>query len=95
MDGPCSTHFVAIGTPNQVYKEKTVAAEQRIYKVTNGDKTFLVQAASQAQALRHVAGRLYSVEVAKAIDVAQLMSTGVTLESASIIPEQAQINIGE
>lgn len=72
-----------------------MAAEQRIYKVTNGDKTFLVQAASQAQALRHVAGRLYSVEVAKAIDVAQLMSTGVTLEAASIIPEQAQINIGE
>lgn len=72
-----------------------MAAEQRIYKVTNGDKTFLVQAVSQAQALRHVAGRLYSVEVAKAIDVAQLMSTGVTLEAASIIPEQAQINIGE
>ena len=72
-----------------------MAQEQRIYKVTNGDKTFLVQAASQAQALRHVAGRLYSVEVAKAIDVAQLMSSGVQLEAASIIPEQAQINLGE
>jgi hypothetical protein len=72
-----------------------VAAEQRIYKVTNGDKTFLVQAASQAQALRHVAGRLYSVDVAKSIDVAHLMSSGVQLETASIIPEQALINIGD
>jgi len=72
-----------------------MAQEQRIYKVTNGDKTYLVQAVSQAQALRHVAGRLYSVEVAKAIDVAQLMSSGTLLETASIVPEQAQINIGE
>jgi hypothetical protein len=72
-----------------------MAQEQRIYKVTNGDKAYLVQAVSQAQALRHVAGRLYSVEVAKAIDVAQLMSAGVQLETASTIPEQSQINIGE
>lgn len=72
-----------------------MAADQRIYKVANGDKTYLVQATSQAQALRHVAGRMYSVEVAKAVDVAHLMSSGVNLEVAAIIPEQAQINIGE
>jgi len=72
-----------------------MAQEQRIYKVTNGDKTYLVQAVSQAQALRHVAGRVYSVDVAKAIDVAQLMSSGIMLETASIIPEQVQVNIGD
>ena len=66
-------------------------AEQRIYKVTSGDKTHLVQAMSQAQALRHVAGKTFSVEVAKAIDVAQLMNKGTTVETASVIAEQSQI----
>lgn len=68
-----------------------MATEQRIYKVTNGDTTSLVQAVSQAQALRHVAGKTFSVEVAKAIDVAVLMGKGVTLETASVIAEQMQI----
>lgn len=68
-----------------------MATEQRIYKVTNGDQTHLVQAVSQAQALRHVAGKTFSVDVAKAIDVAVLMGKGVTLETASVIAEQAQI----
>lgn len=68
-----------------------MATEQRIYKVTNGENTHLVQAVSQAQALRHVAGKTFSVEVAKAIDVAMLMGKGVTLETASVIAEQAQI----
>lgn len=72
-----------------------MATEQRIYKVTNGDKTYLVQAVSQAQALRHVAGRTFAVEVAKAIDVAQLMGKGVQVETASVIAEQTQINVGE
>ena len=68
-----------------------MATEQRIYKVTNGDNTHLVQAVSQAQALRHVAGKTFSVDVAKAIDVAMLMGKGVTLETAAVIAEQAQI----
>ena len=68
-----------------------MATEQRIYKVTNGDNTHLVQAVSQAQALRHVAGKTFSVDVAKAIDVAMLMGKGVTLETASVIAEQSQI----
>ena len=72
-----------------------MAADQRIYKVTNSGTVYLVQAMSQAQALRHVAGKTFNVEVAKAIDVAHLMSKGVTLETASVIPEQSQINIGE
>ena len=66
-------------------------AEQRIYKVTSGDTTHLVQAASQAQALRHVAGKMFTVEVAKAIDVATLMSKGSTIEIASMQSEQASI----
>ena len=72
-----------------------MATEQRIYKVTNGDKTYLVQAVSQAQALRHVAGRTFAVEVAKAIDVAQLMGKGAQVETASVIAEQTQLNVGE
>jgi hypothetical protein len=68
-----------------------MATEQRIYKVTNGNSAHLVQAASQAQALRHVAGKTFSVEVAKAIDVATIMSKGVTVEVASVIAEQTQI----
>lgn len=68
-------------------------AEQRIYKVTNGNNTSLVQAVSQAQALRHVAGKTFSVEVAKAIDVAQLMGKGVQLETASTVVEQGQLDM--
>ena len=68
-----------------------MATNQRIYKVTSGDKTHLVQAASQAQALRHVAGKTFTVEVAKAIDVAALMSKGVIVEASSTVPEQASL----
>ena len=68
-----------------------MAIEQRIYKVINKDKSYLVLATSQAQALRHVASRQYSVEVAKAIDVASMMSKGVQVEVASIVSEQTQI----
>lgn len=70
-----------------------MATEQRIYKVTSADKAYLVQAVSQAQALRHIAGRQFTVEVAKAVDVAQLMSKGVQVETASVVPEQSQIEI--
>jgi hypothetical protein len=72
-----------------------MATNQRIYKVTSGDKTHLVQATSQAQALRHVAGKTFGIEVAKSIDVATLMSKGVTVETAAIIPEQTQLEVGE
>lgn len=70
-----------------------MATEQRIYKVTSTDKAYLVQAVSQAQALRHVAGRQYAVDVAKAVDVAQLMSKGIQLEIASVASEQGQLEI--
>jgi hypothetical protein len=68
-----------------------MAAEQRIYKVTGNGQSHLVQASSQAQALRHVAGKLYLVEVAKAIDVAQLMGKGATVEVSSTISEQSDL----
>jgi hypothetical protein len=68
-----------------------MATEQRIYKVTSGETTHLVQAASQAQALRHVAGKMFVVEVAKAIDVAHLMGKGATIETAVMSAEQTSI----
>jgi hypothetical protein len=56
--------------------------QQRIYKVTSGDETHLVMAGSQAQALRHVAGSVYKVSIAKATEVASLMGSGVVLEKS-------------
>ena len=70
-----------------------MAIEQRIYKVTNGGATHLVQAISQAQALRHVAGKTFSVDVAKAIDVAVLMGKGAVLEVASASAEQTTLTL--
>ena len=68
-----------------------MATEQRIYKVTSGGTSHLVQAASQAQALRHVAGKTFAVEVAKAVDVAQLMTKGAVVEVAVMSLEQTSI----
>jgi hypothetical protein len=69
-----------------------MATENRIYVVTNGGATHLVQAASQAQAIRHIAGKTFDVRIAKTLDVAQLMSKGVLLEVATSIPEQGLID---
>ena len=68
-----------------------MAAEQRIYVVTNGGAQHLVQASSQAQAIRHIAGKTFDVRIAKTLDVAQLMSKGKILETAVSVPEQATI----
>ena len=68
-----------------------MAADQRIYVVTNGDTTHLVQAASQAQAIRHIAGKTFDVRVAKTLDVAQLMGKGIALETAVTVPEQGTL----
>lgn len=69
-----------------------MAAEQRIYKVTGNNNVYLVQATSQAQALRHIAGKQYSIEVARAVDVAMMMSKqGAVVEIASTIQEQADL----
>jgi hypothetical protein len=68
-----------------------MAAEQRIYKVTGNGQVYLVQASSQAQALRHIAGKLYQIDVAKAIDVAVMMGKGATVEVSSTIAEQSDL----
>jgi hypothetical protein len=65
--------------------------EQRIYKVTNGDKTHLVQATSQAQALRHVAGNTFIVEIAKTLDVVDLLTAGAKVEKVKYAPEQLNL----
>ena len=62
-------------------------AEQRIYVVTNGGSQHLVQASSQAQAIRHIAGKTFDARIAKTLDVAQMMSNGVVLETAASVPE--------
>jgi len=62
--------------------------EQRIYIVTNGGAQHLVQASSQAQAIRHIAGKTFEVRIAKTLDVAQLMSNGAVLEAATNVSEQ-------
>ena len=66
-------------------------AEQRIYVVTNGGTQHLVQASSQAQAIRHIAGKTFDARIAKTLDVAQLMGNGAVLETASNAPEQTTI----
>lgn len=66
-------------------------ADQRIYKVTGINASYLVQASSQAQALRHVAGKEYQVEVAKAVDVAQIMTKGGKVEIAMMSSEQVEL----
>ena len=69
-----------------------MAAEQRIYKVTGNNNVYLVQASSQAQALRHIAGKQYQIEVARAVDVATLMGKqGAVVEVASTIAEQVEL----
>lgn len=54
----------------------------RIYAVTDGPTTRLVEAATPAQAIRHVARRMLCT-VASAKHVARLVSEGVPVELAS------------
>jgi hypothetical protein len=63
---------------------------QRIYIVrdkANGIPR-LVQATSQAQAMRHVAEDRLSVEVASAMDVARYMGSGIKFEHAGEKPAE-------
>lgn len=57
----------------------------RIYKVDQdtGDK-YLIEAATPAQALRHVTAGMFKVSPASAKDVAALMDQGVKVESAKV-----------
>lgn len=65
-------------------------SNERIYTVTGpGEKVSLVKAANQAQAIRHVARNTFQIEVASAVQVADLIVAGVKVENASAEPQQA------
>lgn len=58
----------------------------RIYAVEEdnvGGVTRLVKATNQAQALRHVARDRFDVRVASALEVADLMASGVKVQDAT------------
>lgn len=60
--------------------------QERIYvveeRIDDGSK-WLVQASSQAQALRHICEGLYEVRVVKTVEMAELIKNGVQIESAT------------
>lgn len=57
--------------------------QSRIYVViSETEPTRLVEATSQAQAIRHVVANKYRAEVATTKDVAHGMQAGLTVESA-------------
>lgn len=60
-------------------------ATTRLYKVDQdtGDK-YLIEAATPAQALRHVTSGMFKVAPASAKDVALLMDQGVKVETAKV-----------
>jgi hypothetical protein len=68
-----------------------MASAQRIYVVNGNGRQTLVRASSQAQALRHVAGSLFEVNVASADDVVTMMENGAVVQKANPEPEQFEI----
>lgn len=54
----------------------------RVYLVTNGDTKKLVEASSQAQALRHVVRSQFTVTVPTTLDLVVLMQGGAKVEKA-------------
>ena len=66
-----------------------MARDTRFYKVVNGTaQPRLVEAASAAQALRHVTTPLYQVSVANERDIVTLMRDGVQVEVAGAEPSE-------
>lgn len=64
----------------------------RIYRIkgkTNGINR-LVKASSQAQGLSHVSKSEYDITVASAMEVADLITSGVTVEDASPTTAETQ-----
>lgn len=58
-------------------------SNSRIYIVTDGELKHLVEAATQAQALRHVVKSVFQVKVATAKEVADLIKKGASVQTAS------------
>lgn len=57
----------------------------RIYRINDGLTDHLVRAASQAQAVRHVASS-FETRVATQDDIANLVGAGVKIETAGAAP---------
>lgn len=55
----------------------------RIYIVTQGETKKLIEASSQAQALRHVAKDTFTVKVATTTEVAEILTAGGVLEKSA------------
>ena len=66
------------------------SSTQRLYLITGpNDSKQLVQASTQAQALHAVVKSAYSVTVAAAIDVADLVADGATIVKAGKVEVEA------
>lgn len=60
-----------------------MAAVDRVYKVEDDETISMVIATSQAQALNHVVKGKFKVSVASAMDVAEYMTQGGTMDRAT------------
>ncbi len=67
--------------------------QQRIYIVNDkqANASRLVRAGNPAQALRHVAHARFDVKAANALEVADLMGSGVELEKSTDAPDQLSL----
>lgn len=54
-----------------------MASNTRLYKVTNGENVYAVEAKTQAQAVGTVFKKTVKVEVLSAVDAVALVSSGV------------------
>ena len=64
-----------------------MSSPTRIYRINDGKADRLIRAASQAQAVRHVASG-FAVRVATQDDIANLVGGGVRVETAGAEPAQ-------
>lgn len=63
----------------------------RIYAVSSENEMYLVEAPSKYAALRHVAQRLFNVEVAKSKEIVSAMTSGVKVEIAGEEPDLVEL----
>lgn len=63
----------------------------RIYAVSSEDEFYLVEASTKQAALKHIANRRFSVEIARPKDIVGAMSSGVKVEVAGNEPDLVDI----
>jgi hypothetical protein len=68
-------------------------AETRIYIVTNDNTTKLIEATSQAQALRHATKNLFSCKIPTTKQVAELLKKGLKLRKLFKLKTQCRMNL--